>query len=82
MLVFQVWHPDDPACMIDLFIRNPMDFDGLRARAQRASLGATMCRFAAIEDLIAMKTIAGRPQDLRDIEALRRLQLLNGGQGA
>lgn len=76
MIVFQVWHPDDPTCAVDLFIRNPIDFNDLWARSSRANLGATKCRFAGIEDLITMKTEAGRPQDLRDIEELRRLQQL------
>lgn len=82
MLVFQVWHPDDPACTVDLFIRNPVEFDGLWARASRETLGKTTCRFAGIEDLIVMKAQAGRPQDLRDIDELRRLQALNAGRGA
>ncbi len=76
MLVFQVWHPDDPFCTVDVFIRNPIDFDDLWKRSVAASLGSTECRIAGIEDLIAMKTLAGRPQDLRDIEELRRIQRL------
>jgi hypothetical protein len=80
MVVFQVWHPEDPTCTVDLFIRNPIGFDGLWDRACRANLGSTPCRFAGIDDLIAMKTLAARPQDLRDIEELRRLQQLNAGR--
>jgi len=76
MLVFQVWHPEDPTCTVDLFIRNPIDFDSLWSRSNRANLGSTPCRFAGIDDLIAMKADAARPQDLRDIEELRRLQEL------
>ena len=74
MLVFQVWHPDDPFCTVDVFIRNPIDFDGLWQRSISTNLGRTRCRIASIEDLIAMKTQADRPQDLRDIEELRRIQ--------
>lgn len=74
MMVFQVWHPTDPFCTVDVFIRNPIDFEDLWQRSISANLGRTDCRIAGIEDLIAMKTQAGRPQDLRDIEELRRIQ--------
>lgn len=76
MLVFQAGHPDDPFCTVDVFIRNPIDFDDLWKRAVCANLGSTECRIAGIDDLIAMKTMAGRPQDLRDIQELRRIQQL------
>jgi len=76
MLVFQVWHPDDPFCTVDVFIRNPIQFDDLWQRSVLANLGSAECRIASIEDLIEMKTLAGRPQDLRDIEQLRRIQRL------
>ena len=82
MILFQVWHPQDPTCAVDLFIRNPIDFNDLWTRSSRANLGSTPCRFASIDDLVAMKTDAGRPQDLRDIEELRRLQRLALERGA
>lgn len=77
MLVFQVWHPDDPFCTVDVFVRNPIAFEELWQRCVSADLGRTTCRIASIDDLIAMKTMAGRPQDLRDIEELRRLASLS-----
>jgi len=80
MLVFQVWHPDDPFCTVDVFVRNPIDFDDLWKRSVDANLGGVACRIAGIEDLIAMKSLAGRPQDLRDIEELRRIQRLQEGE--
>lgn len=73
MLVFQLWHPTDPFCTVDVFIRNPIDFDSLWQRSELVELGSTPCRIAGIEDLIAMKNDAGRPQDLRDIEELRHI---------
>lgn len=78
----QVWHPEDPACTIDLFIRDPIDSDGLWDRTCRANSGNAPCPFAGIDDLIAMKTLAARPLDLRDTEGLRRLQQLNAGRDA
>lgn len=76
MLVFQVCHPTDPFCSVDVFIRNPIDFELLWARAVVAKIGRLDCRFASIADLVTMKRIAGRPQDLNDIDALEKIQRL------
>lgn len=78
MLVFQIWHPGDPLCSVDVFVRNPIGFDVLWDHSVLTMLGTTPCRIVGIEDLISMKTQAGRPQDLRDIEALRSLLQLGG----
>lgn len=44
----------------------------LRKRSVVKSLLGFECRFCGYEDLLAMKKAAGRPQDLIDIEGLRR----------
>ncbi len=46
------------------------DFETLRRNATEMHLADREVRVAAIDDLIAMKHAAGRPQDLIDIEAL------------
>jgi hypothetical protein len=49
----------------------------LRRRADIVELGGQSIRIASIEDMLAMKRAAGRPQDLADVESLesaRRLQ--------
>ena len=62
MLVFQLWDPEDAFCTVDVFIRNPIDFEQLWANSEHVELGRTACRIAGIHDLIAMKEQAGRPQ--------------------
>jgi predicted nucleotidyltransferase len=50
----------------------------MRARADRVDLDGIVVAVAALEDLLAMKRAAGRPQDLIDIDALevaRRLRV-------
>jgi predicted nucleotidyltransferase len=42
----------------------------MRARADRVDLDGIIVAVAALEDLLAMKRAAGRPQDLIDIDAL------------
>ena len=71
MLVFSLFDPDDPLHEVDVFVDNPIDFGELWTRSEVVSVGSTEARIASIEDLITMKSIAGRPQDLADIEALQ-----------
>lgn len=50
-------------------------------RSMVVQLGPIPCRIVGVDDLIAMKSAAGRPVDLRDIEELRRLAQLQREQG-
>jgi hypothetical protein len=52
-------------------------YETMRSRADRVELDGIVIAVAALDDLLAMKRAAGRPQDLADIEALevaRRLR--------
>ncbi|HKE77754.1 MAG TPA: hypothetical protein VKB54_00545 [Solirubrobacteraceae bacterium] len=52
-------------------------FDALRRRADRFDLGGFSVLVASVDDLIAMKTAAGRPKDretVAELEAIRRLR--------
>ena len=57
---------------LDLLIDPPGSpgYAALRRRADVVELGGARIRVAAVEDLIAMKRAAGRPQDAIDVEAL------------
>lgn len=46
-------------------------YSKLRARAQTIDIEGADVRVASIDDMIAMKRAAGRPQDLIDLEALQ-----------
>lgn len=45
-------------------------YPALRRRADQIDVDGIVVRVASVEDLIAMKRAAGRPQDLVDLEAL------------
>jgi predicted nucleotidyltransferase len=52
-------------------------FDALRRRADRFDLGGFSVLVASVDDLIAMKTAAGRPKDreaVAELETIRRLR--------
>jgi len=73
MRVFSLWDPTQPMREVDLFVDHPVEFEGLFARAEIVPLDTTTVRVASIADLIALKRLANRPQDLADIEALEAI---------
>jgi hypothetical protein len=73
MRVFSMHDPRKPLVEVDLFVDPPIPIDELLARAEWVDLGTRRVRVAGIEDLIAMKRIAGRPKDAEDIAALEAI---------
>jgi len=59
---------------VDLLVGEAERFADLRSRAIRVELDGQTFWVAHIDDLIAMKESAGRPQDLLDVEELRRIK--------
>lgn len=72
MMVFQLWsdrHRDTP---IDIFVREPFDFDREYLAAMRKSVREGLdVHVVGLDALIAMKEEAGRPSDQLDLEHLR-----------
>jgi hypothetical protein len=73
--VFSLFSPDHPVTEIDLFVDPPVVFASAYSRAVPLEVApgivATFCSF---DDLIEMKSKAGRPRDLDDIAQLRKLR--------
>lgn len=74
MEVFSFWDPDNRRPTVDLFLEPPIAFDELWRDAVAIDLGGVTVRVASIAHLIRLKELAGRPQDLQDIDRLRALQ--------
>jgi predicted nucleotidyltransferase len=70
MKVFAVRDWKDPFLSVDLFVREPVPYADLEARAKPMNVAGKNVLVAAIEDLVSMKREAGRPVDLLDIEKL------------
>lgn len=80
--VFSMFDPTNPLRELDLFVEHPIDFASLWQRSELIPLSGTTARVASIADLIALKRLAGRPEDLRDIEALEEIARRKGmGRG-
>jgi hypothetical protein len=73
MRAFTFQLPGHPLSDIDVLIDSPLDYAALAKRAEQVDAGGLVLRIAGLEDLIQMKTVAGRDQDLADADALRRL---------
>lgn len=73
MRAFTFRLPNHPLASIDVLIDGPLDYARLARRAEQIDAGALVLRIAAIDDLIEMKLVANRAQDLADVDALRRL---------
>jgi hypothetical protein len=74
MRVFSMWDPTQPMREVDVFVEHPIDFARMYERSVAVPVADTFVRIAAIDDLIALKRIAGRAQDQVDIEALMAIR--------
>lgn len=63
-----------PPIIVDVLIAPPVDIETMFRRALSKQIGDTLVQLASVEDMIQLKTAAGRAQDRSDIEHLERLR--------
>ena len=73
MLALSFRSPDGRMA-VDLLVGESDRFDALRERAVSVTVDRRTFFVASIDDLVAMKERAGRPQDILDIAELRNIQ--------
>lgn len=71
--VFSLWSEENPRLEVDLFVREPFDFDAVYDQTTETDLETTTVRVVPRGILIEMKRQAGRPRDLEDVAALEAL---------
>ena len=75
MVVLKLWSDKHRRTPIDIFVYEPFVFEEERSRAaSREVLPGVSAPVVTLETLLEMKRAAGRPQDLIDIQELRRLR--------
>jgi hypothetical protein len=67
-------HPDHPVFAVDIFVDPPLEFERLFSTSILVPLTSRSVRIASIQSLIEMKRVAGRNQDLLDIEKLSEIE--------
>ena len=80
MQVFSMVDPYNPLRIVDLFVENVIPFEDLWDRSKVVCIDETSIRIASLIDLIHLKKLAGRPQDLIDIEQLEHIRQLQEGE--
>ncbi len=79
MTFFSRWDTTQRRPSVDLFVESPIPFEPLYADSVPVDVRGVQVRLAALPHLIAMKKLAGRPQDLTDIELIQS-RLARDGQ--
>ncbi len=66
--------PNDPLREVDVLVSPPLAADDLVRRAITLDLDGTPVRVASLSDMIELKRLSGRAQDLDDVAHLERIQ--------
>jgi len=79
MLVFSFYHLKRHQDHIDVFVYEPVDFKKAYKEKEVMKAGRIKIPVISIKHLKKMKMMAGRPQDLSDIEALEEVEMMRKG---
>jgi hypothetical protein len=74
MNVFTFYHPQQQISQVDVFINEPLRFDEIEKALVRITARDMVIPVVSLPHLKMLKRIAGRPQDMADIEALEELE--------
>jgi len=73
MKVFSFWHPERPFEIVDVFVDNPIPFEEMEKEKTIKKTKGFEIPLPSLRQLVKLKRISGRPEDLRDIELLEKI---------
>lgn len=73
MQVFSFYHPGEMVSLVDVFVHEPIPYREMSEKVDVKVVEDFAIPVASVQDLIRLKRIAGRPQDIEDIKALEAL---------
>lgn len=74
MPAFSLVDPGRSAREVDVMLSDPAEFEALYARREPREFLGIVVPLISLDDLIAMKKAADRPQDLKDVEYLEMVK--------
>lgn len=77
MKVFSFINLKNPLGLIDIMIDEPIEFEKIKKQSIYVKSGNTIIPIASVKDLIELKRISAREQDIFDIEALKEIESEN-----
>tara|TARA_B100000315_G_scaffold258184_1_gene309440 strand:+ start:1922 stop:2416 length:495 start_codon:yes stop_codon:yes gene_type:complete len=73
MKVFSFFHPHQAISLIDVFVNEPISYHKVKADHVMIRSGNINIPIVSKRNLIKLKNISGRPQDIADIAALKEV---------
>lgn len=74
MKVFSFFHPQKPINLVDVFAEEPVEYALIKSDAVEIMSGNVSIPVVSVKNLIRLKEISGRPQDIADIAALKEIE--------
>ncbi len=74
MVAFSFYQSDVPYLQVDVFLKNPIDFDEAEKNKDTVNVEDITIPILSLDDLIRLKQLSNRLQDVSDVEALRQVR--------
>ena len=78
MRVFSLYHKHNNFKVLDIMMSTPVSYEAAKPNRTSVDVKDIKIHLIGLDDLIKMKEVAGRKQDVSDIEAIQKLKTFTG----